>query len=668
MKNITDTENSKNSLSSYINNSFTLNQIDIILKTYCDSDINKINNQNEIGWTPLYRTVISGDLTATEILLNEGANPNKQSDIGESPLYQAVDMEQIEHVKLLLKYKADPNITQFDGFTPLHLAVIKENVLIIKYLLKYGANPNLPNKLFQQTPVHFACKNNVDPTILLLLIQYNGSLVYKDNDGKKPYEYATSVEMVETIKKLKLKNHDFFISTNNSINKSKNNSGFKNQIIPTFKNDEDFSYESSKKSLNSNLYSSKKKLVFDFGKELNKNNLFNQENRNNTLENNNNDNNNNNIKINKNTNEKKIELKLSENNNENLLNNLNINKEKNKFNEIMLFSEESNSNKENNINLTNCNYNNSSYVLSENKNFNNTSNKYENKIYINTTNTKKNLNLTKCSSKSSINYPPQYSNKKILYSKPKIKNALTIKKKSEIYINPDYLIFSQSLLNWLKNIDLIDYFQNFIKNGIYNLDILIKDMKSGKYKIKKQDILDLNITKPGHIYRIITQLEIDSELINKDIFINKEYDNNNKSIKTLNNHNRIESNIGNDFYNNNYMNYNQSQNENMNKISIDIWLNKIGLIHLNDNFINNGFDNYKYFILQMFSSIPLNDEILKNEIYIYNDNERDLILFHLNKEVKKLNKIQKKDFNHESKSEVLTLNKKENKKDNCVIF
>ena len=62
--------------------------------------------------------------------------------------------------------------------------VIKENVLIIKYLLKYGANPNLPNKLFQQTPVHFACKNNVDPTILLLLIQYNGSLVYKDNDGK----------------------------------------------------------------------------------------------------------------------------------------------------------------------------------------------------------------------------------------------------------------------------------------------------------------------------------------------------------------------------------------------------------------------------------------------------------------------------------------------------
>ena len=193
-------------------------------------------------------------------------------------------------------------------------------------------------------------------------------------------------------------------------------------------------------------------------------------------------------------------------------------------------------------------------------------------------------------------------------------------------------------------------------------------MKSGKYKIKKQDILDLNITKPGHIYRIITQLEIDSELINKDIFINKEYYNNNKSIKTLNNHNRIESNIGNDFYNNNYMNYNQSQNENMKKISIDIWLNKIGLIHLNDNFINNGFDNYKYFILQMFSSIPLNDEILKNEIYIYNDNERDLILFHLNKEVKRLNKIQKKDFNHESKSEVLTLNKKENKKDNCVIF
>ena len=663
MKNITETENSKNSLSSYINNSFTLNQIDNILKTYCDSDINKINNQNEIGWTPLYRTVISGDLTASEILLNEGANPNKQSDIGETPLYQAVDMEQLEHVKLLLKYKADPNLTQFDGLTPLHLAVIKENVLIIKYLLKYGANPNLPNKLFQQTPVHFACKNNVDPTILLLLIQYDGSLVYKDNDGKKPFEYATSAEMIETIKKIKLKNNDFFISTNNSINKSKNNSGFKNQIIPTFKNDEDFSYESSKKSLNGNLYSSKKNLVFDFGKELNKNKLFNQENINITHESNN-INNNNNLKINKFKNEKEFELKLSENNNEKFLNNLNINKEKNKFNEIMLLSEESNSNKENNINLTNCKYNNSSYTISDNKNFY----KFENKTYINTTNTKKNLNLTKCSSKTSINYPTFQSNKKILYSKPKIKKALTIKKQPQIYIN-DYLLNSQSLLNWLKNLDLIDYFQNFIKNGIYNLDIIIKDMKSGKYKIKKQDILDLNITKPGHIYRIITQLEIDSELINKNIFINKEYyNNNNKYMKTLNNHNRIESNIGNDFYNNNYMNNNKSQNDNMNKISIEIWLNKIGLIHLNDNFINNGFDNYKYFILQMFSSIPINDEILKNEIYIYNDNERDLILFYLNKEVKKLNKTQKKDFNQESMSEIITLNKKENKKDVCIIF
>ena len=67
--------------------------------------------------------------------------------------------------------------------------------------------------------------------------------------------YATSVEMIETIKKFKINNKDIFISTNNSINKSKNNSGFKNQIIPTFKNDdEDFSFESNKKSINSNLF------------------------------------------------------------------------------------------------------------------------------------------------------------------------------------------------------------------------------------------------------------------------------------------------------------------------------------------------------------------------------------------------------------------------------
>ena len=98
------------------------------LNLFC-KDISKINNKDECGWTPLYRTVVSGILAATEALLNSGADPNIQTSMGETPLYQAVEMVKISHVNLLLQKGANPNIAQIDGLTPLHLAVNKQNIL-----------------------------------------------------------------------------------------------------------------------------------------------------------------------------------------------------------------------------------------------------------------------------------------------------------------------------------------------------------------------------------------------------------------------------------------------------------------------------------------------------------------------------------------------------------
>ena len=126
--------------------------------------------------------------------------------MGETPLYQAVDMEKISHVNLLLQKGANPNIGQIDGLFPLHLAVNKQNILIIKELLKYKADPNNKTTLYEQTALHFATKNNVDPMILLILVQYNGSLFVKDKFGKTPLDYVSSEEMKKVIEKLKLEN------------------------------------------------------------------------------------------------------------------------------------------------------------------------------------------------------------------------------------------------------------------------------------------------------------------------------------------------------------------------------------------------------------------------------------------------------------------------------
>ena len=191
-----------------------LEKEDEILKLFC-TDIEKINEKDECNWTPLYRSVIAGNLKATEVLLNNGANPNIQCSMGETSLYQAVDMEKIEHVKLLLKYGADPNISQIDGLSSLHLAVSKQNILIIKYLLKFNANPNKQSTLYKQTPVHLAIKNNVDSMILLILVNCGGSLTLKDKFGKKPIDYINSEEMRKTVEMLKLEKNN----ENNRIKK-----------------------------------------------------------------------------------------------------------------------------------------------------------------------------------------------------------------------------------------------------------------------------------------------------------------------------------------------------------------------------------------------------------------------------------------------------------------
>ena len=190
------------------------------LQLFC-KDKTKINEKDECGWTPLYRTVVSGILAATESLLNNGADPNIPNTMGETPLYQAVEMCKISHVNLLLQKGADPNISQIDGLSPLHLAVDRQNILIIKELLKYKADPNNKTLLYEQTPLHFAIKNNVDPMILLILVQYNGNLTMKDKFGKRPLDYVSSEEMKKVIEKLKYENDNEKEKENNDIHEIK---------------------------------------------------------------------------------------------------------------------------------------------------------------------------------------------------------------------------------------------------------------------------------------------------------------------------------------------------------------------------------------------------------------------------------------------------------------
>ena len=86
--------------------------------------------------------------------------------------------------------------------------------------------------------------------------------------------------------------------------------------------------------------------------------------------------------------------------------------------------------------------------------------------------------------------------------------------------------------------------------------------------------------------------------------------------------------------------------------NLDQWLNKMKMIKYKDNFIENGFDLFEYFILQMFTSIPVDEHILKDELDIQNDKDRDIILLRLNKDVKYMMlKVGENNFEDISKEE-----------------
>jgi ankyrin repeat protein len=51
-----------------------------ILKLFI-SESEEINSKNEVGWTPLYRTIVADNPLATEILLEMGADPNVQCNV-----------------------------------------------------------------------------------------------------------------------------------------------------------------------------------------------------------------------------------------------------------------------------------------------------------------------------------------------------------------------------------------------------------------------------------------------------------------------------------------------------------------------------------------------------------------------------------------------------------
>lgn len=220
---------------------------------------------------------------------------------------------------------------------------------------------------------------------------------------------------------------------------------------------------------------------------------------------------------------------------------------------------------------------------------------------------------------------------------------------------------------WLSSIDLIEHLNCFIDNEMCDIDRLKQIMINYDTKLKYSDIERIGIKKPGHIYRILTKLELDSHSIDEKVI---------QFILPNSNHNRtysIETKFNlkiSEEYCCGCSNFISKKPQ----LDLAMFLRRKTLQHLHPNFAHNGFDWLEYVLLQMFTDHIFKEEILENLMHIYNADDRSRLMKCLIEEMKKINLfVNSKEYManpHKYKYASIDLEKEEQDKpcQTCIIY
>ena len=693
------------------------------------------NIQNNFGETPLFLCLNLNNLEAFKILLNNNANCNIQRNDGNSLLHLAINENKIDFVNILLDNAANPNIINKNkNQTPFHLAIInKVNESILLKLKENEADRNIKDK-FNKTPFDYAIetkdnnyillfnkifekkesilmnkecfdkskdKFNMNPSKFKYLPKHSNqrNLIIKDNienidcsnfngeantntntiseiHSTKDYYNITSKnkvsEIQNTIREIKITElKDFSLSDSNfkslkGENKTNEENSFEEEIVK----------RKCQTFVDSDSDDILKKIILDTVKKLKLNNsqissekkyftknLFKEK----KLPSNENTINNNSVTY---ENSKKIET-------------TNISRNNNVISGASSIMEEKDLNSEKNINEK----------LSEkyNKNFNKASNNIiilkddSSDYYSNCESSLSNFKSNQEKSSGNNNKSINKENKKSIRNFPNMKYMIIQQlkeknknKKSEIGspVHISNKILSQ-LRNWLISCDLLSYYNLFVEKEIIDIDGIIAEVKQNKIKLNYKFAEDIGIKKPGHIMRFLLKLQIDSEILNKNLcdLILEKYCNNNTNSFILNSSLSgckccgmscfAKAPTGScDF--NEFTNY-------INNNDIFAFLRSKNLFELKDNFIHNGFDQVDYIIIQLFSEFKFNKNLLTEFLHIYHEVDQKKVIKMLYEEKEKICKEINIQFDKKEVEDIFSEFKEDEdfldeKEDNCFIF
>jgi ankyrin repeat protein len=162
----------------------------------------------------------------------------------------------------------------------------------------------------------------------------------------------------------------------------------------------------------------------------------------------------------------------------------------------------------------------------------------------------------------------------------------------------------KKLLQFLKEIGMQNYGNLLISEGFDDISLIIKQMKEG-YPILDDTLKEIGIIQPGDRAKILIRLQEVSNGFNFDFPFEQVYFKNNGSILK--------------------------------------WLEKEGLSRYNKNFLDAGYQSLELLLVQMVSKYKIDDSILQNDFFIFNDKARKKIKASLEtNSIKYVNELSKK--------------------------
>ena len=138
------------------------------------AEITNINMRDSAGRTALHVAIQFRRESIARFLLVEGIDVDAQDyEVGTNALHYAVHTEDVSAVQILLDAGADPNIRTERRSTPLYLAAERNNMGMVRLLLARGADPNAPSKLnstgIMGTPLQVAAWRGYSDIVSALL-------------------------------------------------------------------------------------------------------------------------------------------------------------------------------------------------------------------------------------------------------------------------------------------------------------------------------------------------------------------------------------------------------------------------------------------------------------------------------------------------------------------